>query len=155
MPETITLDQLKALEGQHFGTSGWFKIDQDRIDKFADVTEDWQFIHCDPEAAKETPFGTTIAHGFLTLSMLSAMVYEMPVLENVAMGVNYGFDKIRFLSPVPADARIRAHFTMTHVDDSHPGFIATRMAVSVEIEGQAKPALVADWIGRRYLGENT
>lgn len=155
MPVTITLDQLKALEGKPFGTSDWYEITQDRIDRFADVTEDWQFIHCDPEAAKQTPFGTTIAHGFLTLSMLSAMVYEMPVLENVAMGVNYGFDKIRFLSPVPAGARIRAHFTMTHVDDSHPGFVTTRMNVSIEIEGQDKPALIADWIGRRYIGEET
>ena len=155
MSATITLDQLKALEGKPFGTSRWYTIDQDRIDKFADVTEDWQFIHCDPEAAAETPFGTTIAHGFLTLSMLSAMTYEMPVLENVAMGVNYGFDKIRFISPVPAGARIRAHFTMTHVDDSHDDFITTRMGVSIEIEGQDKPALVADWIGRRYFGEDT
>ena len=149
---TITLAQLKALEGQHFGTSDWFSIDQKRIDAFADVTEDWQFIHCDPEAAKETPFGGTIAHGFLTLSMLSAMVYQMPVLEGVAMGVNYGFDKVRFLSPVPAGARIRAHFTMKSVDDSKPGFITTIMAVSVEIEGQEKPALAADWIGRRSFG---
>ena len=155
MPETLTLNQLMALTGKPFGTTGWYDITQDRIDKFADITEDWQFIHVDPEAAKATPFGTTIAHGFLTLSMLSAMVYEMPVLENVAMGVNYGFDKIRFLSPVPAGARIRAHFTMKSVDDSRPREITTVMDVSVEIEGQDKPALIAEWIGRRYIGEET
>ena len=153
MSDTISLAALKALEGKLYGSSSWFIINQDRIDKFADVTEDWQFIHCDPEAAKATPFGTTIAHGFLTLSMLSAMVYEMPMLENVAMGVNYGFDKIRFLSPVPAGARIRAHFTMKRVDDSRPGEVTTTMEVSVEIEGQDKPALIAEWIGRRYIGE--
>ena len=144
-----------ALEGKPFGTSDWFVIDQKRIDAFADCTEDWQFIHCDPAAARQTPFGGTIAHGFLTLSMLSAMVYQMPVLDGVAMGVNYGFDKVRFLSPVPAGARIRAHFTMTSVDDSKPGFVTTVMDVSVEIEGQDKPALAAEWIGRRYLQEGT
>ena len=155
MSKTITLDALKALVGKPLGTSSWFTIDQKRIDAFADITEDWQFIHVDPEAAAKTPFGTTIAHGFLTLSMLSAMVYEMPVVEGMVMGVNYGFDKVRFLSPVPAGARIRAHFTVTSVDDSRPGEVTTIMDVSVEIEGQEKPALIAQWIGRRYFGETT
>ncbi|WP_322867616.1 MaoC family dehydratase [Aquicoccus sp. G2-2] len=153
MTKTLTLNELRALVGKPYGTSSWFTIDQKRIDAFADVTEDWQFIHVDPDAAKDTPFGGTIAHGFLTLSMLSAMVYEMPVLENLAMGVNYGFDKVRFLSPVPAGARIRAHFTLDRLDDSKPGFVTTTMAVSVEIEGQEKPALAAEWIGRRYYGD--
>ena len=155
MPETLTLDEMRALVGHKMGTTSWYLIDQDRIDKFADVTEDWQFIHVDPEAAKQTPFGTTIAHGFLTLSMLSAMVYEMPVIEGVAMGVNYGFDKVRFLSPVPAGSRIRAHFTLTALDESKPGFVTSYTAVEIEIEGQDKPALAADWIGRRYFGEST
>lgn len=155
MTDTLTLDELKARVGKPLGSSGWFLIDQKRIDAFADITEDWQFIHVDPEAAAKTPFGTTIAHGFLTLSMLSAMVYEMPVLEGVVMGVNYGFDKVRFLSPVPAGARVRAHFNMKSVDDSRPGEVTTIMDVSVEIEGQEKPALIAEWIGRRYFGEET
>ncbi|WP_372610476.1 MaoC family dehydratase [Aquicoccus sp.] len=152
MAQTLTLEEMRALVGRKMGTSSWFTIDQKRIDAFADVTEDWQFIHVDLEAAKATPFGTTIAHGFLTLSMLSAMVYEMPVLENVAMGVNYGFDKVRFLSPVPAGARIRGHFTLTALDESKPGFVTTHTSVEVEIEGEEKPALAADWIGRRYFG---
>lgn len=152
MSKTLTLAEMKALVGKPLGTSSWFTIDQKRIDAFADVTEDWQFIHVDPDAAAKTPFGGTIAHGFLTLSMLSAMVYEMPVLENVAMGVNYGFDTVRFLSPVPAGARIRAHFTLTALDESKPGFVTTHTGVSVEIEGQDKPALAANWIGRRYFG---
>lgn len=154
-PRTLTLDEMRALVGQKMGTSNWFLIDQDRIDKFADVTEDWQFIHVDAQAARQTPFGTTIAHGFLTLSMLSAMVYEMPVLEGVTMGVNYGFDKVRFLSPVPEGSRIRGHFSLTALDESKPGFVTSYTHVEVEIEGQDKPALAADWIGRRYFGENT
>lgn len=152
-PKTITLAELKALEGRPYGRSSWYLIDQKRIDAFADATEDWQFIHVDPEAARQSPFGTTIAHGFLTLSMLSAMVYELPVLENLSMGVNYGFDRVRFLSPVPAGARIRGHFTLRKVDDSAPGFVTTLMDVTVEIEGQDKPALAAEWIGRRYHGD--
>ncbi len=155
MAKTLTLSELKALVGKPLGTSGWFTIDQKRIDAFADVTEDWQYIHVDPVGAAETAFGTTIAHGFLTLSMLSAMVYEMPAIEGLVMGVNYGFNKVRFLSPVPAGARIRAHFTVKSVDDSRPGEITTIMDVSVEIEGQDKPALIAEWIGRRYFGETT
>ncbi|MDQ2094148.1 MaoC family dehydratase [Rhodalgimonas zhirmunskyi] len=152
-PPVLSLEDMRALVGKPMGTSRWYDITQDRIDQFADVTEDWQFIHVDKEAAKQTPFGTTIAHGFLTLSMLSAMVYEMPVLENIAMGVNYGFDKVRFLSPVPSGARIRAHFTLTELDESKPGFVTSYTHVEVEIEGHDKPALAADWIGRRYFGE--
>lgn len=150
MTDKITLDQLKALEGQHFGTSAWVEIDQKRIDAFADCTEDWQFIHIDPEKAAETPFGGTIAHGFLTLSMLSMMAYQLPVLDGVAMGVNYGFEKVRFVSPVRAGSRIRGVFTLRTVD-VQPGYVASVMDVTVEIEGQDKPALVAEWIGRRYL----
>ncbi|MFD1508962.1 MaoC family dehydratase [Lacimonas salitolerans] len=150
MTDKITLEQLKALEGQHFGTSEWIKIDQKRIDAFADCTNDWQFIHIEPEKAAKTPFGGTIAHGFLTLSMLSTMAYQLPVLEGVAMGVNYGFEKVRFVSPVRAGSRIRGVFTLKKVD-VQPGYVATVMDVTVEIEGQDKPALVAEWIGRRYL----
>ncbi|PID40809.1 MAG: nodulation protein NodN [Rhodobacterales bacterium] len=155
MTGSVTVNDLKNMIGQKFGTSSWFEITQEKIDAFADITEDWQFIHVDPEAARKTPFGGTIAHGFLTLSMLSAMVYEMPVVDGVVMGVNYGFDKIRFLSPVPAGARIRGVFTVQSVDDSKPGEITIVNGVTVEIEGNNKPALIAEWIGRRYFGETT
>ena len=152
MSDKITLDQMRGFVGKEFGKSEWIKIDQKRIDAFADCTNDWQFIHIDPEKAAKTPFGGTIAHGFLTLSMLSTMAYQLPVLEGVAMGVNYGFEKIRFVSPVRAGARIRGVFILKSLD-VHPGFIQTVMDVTVEIEGQDKPALVAEWLGRRYLEE--
>lgn len=147
----ISKESFLAAEGQPAGTSKWFEIDQSRIDQFADVTEDWQFIHIDPEKARETPFGGTIAHGFLTLSMLSAMAYDaLPDIQGSTMGVNYGFNKIRFLSPVMAGARIRGHFKYAK---HTPGqdHITTVYDLSVEIEGQDRAALVAEWIGRRYF----
>ncbi|MCM2562527.1 MaoC family dehydratase [Lutimaribacter sp. EGI FJ00015] len=152
MTDKITLERLRAREGTHFGTSDWVEIDQKRIDAFADCTNDWQFIHIDPEQAAQTPFGGTIAHGFLTLSMLSMMSYQLPRLQGVAMGVNYGFEKVRFVSPVRAGSRIRGVFHLKSVD-IQPGYVATVMDVTVEIEGQDKPALVAEWLGRRYLEE--
>lgn len=147
----MSRDAFAALVGHEIGVSDWFTIDQSRIDTFADCTEDWQDIHVDPVAAKDSPFGGTIAHGFLTLSMLSAMVYQMPSIEGVRMGVNYGFDRVRFVSPVRAGARVRARFVLTKFDEIRPGEVQTTMAVTVEIEGQDKPALVADWLGRRYF----
>ena len=149
--KNITRDDMKALVGKNAGTSDWFLIDQSRIDVFADVTEDHQFIHVDAEAAKETPFGTTIAHGFLTLSMLSAMIYNaVPDVEGATMGINYGFNKIRFLSPVAVNVRIRAHFTLQTYREDKPNEGTSIWDISVEIEGQSRPALVAEWIGRRY-----
>lgn len=149
--KNITRDDMKALVGKYAGTSDWFLIDQSRIDVFADVTEDHQFIHVDAEAAKETPFGTTIAHGFLTLSMLSAMIYSaVPEVERATMGINYGFNKIRFLSPVVVNVRIRAHFTLQTYREDKPNEGTSIWDISVEIEGQSRPALVAEWIGRRY-----
>ncbi len=150
---TLTREEYQAKLGQPIGTSRWYEITQDRIDQFAGCTEDHQYIHIDPARAAETPFGGTIAHGFLTLSMLSAMVYEMPSIEGVVMGVNYGLNKVRFISPVRSGARIRGHFTLTQIDDIRPTEIQTTMTVTVEIEGQEKPALVAEWLGRRYFGE--
>lgn len=147
-------EDLKGMIGKEVGTSKWFLIDQSRIDQFADVTEDWQFIHVDPEKAKETPFGGTIAHGFLTLSMLSAMVYDGgPEVDGVIMGVNYGFDKVRFVSPVKEGSKVRAVFTILAVEDKSPIEIQTTLGVTVEVEGQDKPALVAEWLGRRYFSE--
>ncbi|CUH65417.1 putative enoyl-CoA hydratase 1 [Thalassovita gelatinovora] len=151
--KTISREEFEALLGKEMGVSDWFTIDQSRIDQFADCTEDHQFIHVDPEAAAKTPFGSTIAHGFLTLSMLSAMVYQMPSIEGVVMGVNYGFEKVRFVSPVKVGARIRARFVLAAFDEIRPGEFQSMMDVTVEIEGQEKPALVAQWLGRRYFGE--
>ncbi|QOL81757.1 MaoC family dehydratase [Pseudooceanicola spongiae] len=150
---TLTREEYQAKLGQPIGTSRWYEITQDRIDQFAGCTEDHQYIHIDPARAADSPFGGTIAHGFLTLSMLSAMVYEMPSIEGVVMGVNYGLNKVRFISPVRSGARIRGHFTLTQIDDIRPTEIQTTMTVTVEIEGQEKPALVAEWLGRRYFGE--
>ena len=153
MSKTVTREEFEAMVGQEIGVSDWFEITQERIDQFADCTEDWQFIHVDPEKAKETPFGTTIAHGFLTLSMLSAMVYQMPSMEGVTMGVNYGMNKMRFVSPVPVGSKIRGRFVLTKFEEIRPGEVQTTTTVTVEIEGKEKPALVAEWLGRRYFGE--
>src|SRR5690606_4599731 len=117
-----------------------------------DCTEDWQFIHVDPEAAATTPFGGTIAHGFLTLSLLSKMTFEAtPVLEGVAMGVNYGFDKVRFLQPVRAGSRVRGRFRLLEAAEKSPGRWLLKHEVTVEIEGQDKPALIAEWLGMQVL----
>ena len=117
------------------------------------MIEDHQFIHVDPERAKrETAFGNTVAHGFLTMSLMSIMSYEvMPVIEGTSMGVNYGFDKLRFLSPVRAGSRVRGRFTLTEATLRKPTELLSRTNVSVEIEGETKPALVADWIGLIYF----
>jgi len=150
---TVTRDAFEAMVGQEIGVSEWFTITQDQIDRFADCTHDHQFIHVDPEAAADTPFGTTIAHGFLTLSLLSAMAYQMPSVEGAVMGVNYGMNKMRFVSPVKVNARIRGRFVLAEVTEIRPGEMQSIMQVTVEIDGQDKPALVAEWIGRRYFAE--
>ncbi len=124
-----------------------------RIDVYADVIEDHQFIHVDPERAKrETAFGTTMAHGFLTMSLMSIMSYEvMPVISGTTMGVNYGFDKLRFISPVRSGSRVRGRFTLAEAKLRKPKELLSRTNVTVEIEGEEKPALVADWIGLIYF----
>ena len=150
MPKT---SELQDLIGQEVGVSRWFEITQARIDAFADCTEDWQFIHVDPEAAKATPFGGTIAHGFLTLSLASAMSYDaVPPLEGVAMGVNYGFDKLRFLAPVPAGSRVRGRFRLLSAEDKGNGRWLLKHELTVEIEGGDKPALIAEWLGMQMVG---
>ncbi|MFU8863152.1 MAG: MaoC family dehydratase [Rhodobacterales bacterium] len=150
---TVTREAFEAMVGEEIGVSEWFTITQDQIDRFADCTHDHQFIHVDPAAAAETPFGTTIAHGFLTLSLLSAMAYQMPSVEGAVMGVNYGMNKMRFVSPVKVNARIRGRFVLAEVTEIRPGEMQSIMHVTVEIDGQDKPALVAEWIGRRYFAE--
>jgi len=148
----ISLQAYQAMVGQEIGVSSWHVLDQKRIDTYADVIEDHQFIHVDPEQAKDTPFGTTIAHGFLTMSLLSVMSYEvMPAIEGTAMGVNYGFDKLRFISPVKSGKRVRGRFLLAEATLRKPGELQSRTNVTVEIEGEDKPALVADWIGLIYL----
>lgn len=151
---SIGADALKALVGKEVGVSDWIKVDQAMIDTFADVTGDHQFIHVDAARAKaETPFGGTIAHGFLVLSLLSKMfIGTVPRIAGTTMGVNYGFDKVRFLTPVPSGARIRGRFTLIEADERAPGEITSRYAVAVEIEGAHKPALAAEWLTRAYLG---
>ena len=148
----IAQEQIGDFVGKEVGVSDWLLIDQERIDAFADVTEDHQFIHVDPEAAKATPFGTTVAHGFLTLSMLSKLAAgSVLVLEGVKMGVNYGFEKVRFSNPVKSGKRIRAHFSLMSATQKIPGQWTFKYAVKVEIEDEAKPALVAEWVTMQFV----
>lgn len=145
----VSLETYQGMVGKEIGVSSWHLLDQGRIDTYADVIEDHQFIHVDPERAKkETAFGTTIAHGFLTMSLLSIMSYEvMPVLEGTAMGVNYGFDKLRFISPVRSGKRVRGRFVLAEATLRKPKELLSRTNVTVEIEGEEKPALTAQWLG--------
>lgn len=149
----ITLEAYQAMVGKEIGVSSWHLIDQPRINTYADVTEDHQFIHVDPERAKkETAFGTTIAHGFLTMSMMSVMSYEvMPAIAGTTMGVNYGFDKLRFISPVRSGGRVRGRFVLAEAKLRKAGELQSRTNVTVEIEGEDKPALVAEWLGLIYF----
>lgn len=151
-PRALSVDELEARIGQDIALSPWLTMDQKRIDAFADVTQDHQFIHVDPEAAAKTVFGGPIAHGFLTLSMLSHFAEAVPPVAGRVMGVNYGFDKIRFLAPVRAGKRVRARFHLTDLTRRSESEIMTRFLVTVEIEGEDKPALSADWLGLSRLG---
>jgi acyl dehydratase len=148
----ISLSAYQDMVGREVGVSSWHLVDQGRINIYADVIEDHQFIHVDPARASETPFGTTVAHGFLTMSLMSIMSYEvMPVIEGTTMGVNYGFDKLRFISPVRSGSRVRGRFTLAEARLRKPTELLSRTEVSVEIEGEEKPALVADWLGLIYF----
>ncbi len=143
-----SLDDIRARVGEEIGVSGWLAIEQARIDAFADATEDHQFIHVDPEAAASTPFGGTIAHGFLTLSLLSRMAAEVMLIPaDAKMVVNYGLDRLRFLSPVRSGKRIRARFILDSVEEKAAGQLLIRHQVTVEIEDEDRPALVAEWLG--------
>jgi acyl dehydratase len=143
-----SIEEIRDKVGTEIGVSDWILVDQARIDAFAAATEDPQFIHIDPEAAAKTPFGGTIAHGFLTLSLLSRMAADVMLRpDGVKMGVNYGLDRVRFLSPVRSGRRVRGRFTLTSFEEKRPGQYQFLHAVTVEIEGEDKPALLADWIG--------
>ena len=142
------LDDIRARVGQEVGVSGWLTVDQPRIDAFADATEDRQFIHTDPQAAAAAGFGGTIAHGFLSLSLLSRMAADaMLAPEGLKMALNYGLDRVRFLAPVKAGKRIRGRVTRDSMDEKAPGQWLMRHEVTVEIEGEEKPALTAFWLG--------
>jgi acyl dehydratase len=148
----MDIKTLKQKTGTQMGTSSWYVLDQERINQFAAITEDQQFIHIDKERAAATPFGTTIAHGFLTLSLLPAMGRDViPELDGHLMSVNYGFEKLRFLSPVPSGKRVRGHFTLTSLEERKLGEVTMLWDISIEIEGQEKPALYAQWLNRRYI----
>lgn len=152
MRPAISLDAYRALVGTEVGVSDWIKVDQAKIDAFAEVTGDHQFIHVNPELAKQTPFGTTIAHGYLTLSLCSVFAYQaMPGVEGVRMGVNYGLNKVRFMAPVKSGSNVRGRFTLADVTQRPDGAWQSTVNVSVEIEGEAKPALAAEWITLQYL----
>ncbi|HVF36508.1 MAG TPA: MaoC family dehydratase [Sphingomicrobium sp.] len=144
-----SLEEICGKTGQLVGVSDWIEVGQDRIGDFAEATEDRQFIHLDPiAAASHTPFGGTIAHGFLTLSLLSRMAADaMLVPDTAKMAVNYGLDRVRFLSPVKAGKRVRGHFTLDSAEEKAPGQLLLKHSITVEIEGEDKPALTAQWLG--------
>jgi acyl dehydratase len=153
MAGTVTREQLDRMLGQRLGTSDWFAIDQERVNRFADVTLDHQFIHVDPVRAQKTPFGGTIAHGFLTLSLLVPLCLGfIPEPANRTLLVNYGFDKIRFVAPVRVGKRIRALGTLAEVTERKPNNLVMKMDVTVEIESEDKPALVAEWLSLHVVG---
>jgi acyl dehydratase len=147
MAQTVSRQELTAMVGRELGASDWFLIDQARVNSFADVTLDHQFVHVDAERAKATPFGGTIAHGFLTLSLLVHLCLAfIPELKNRKLLVNYGFDKVRFSAPVRVGKRIRAVGKLGEVSERKPGNVVIRIDVTVEIENESKPALVAEWL---------
>lgn len=155
--KSAPLAEIAASEGEE-RVSRWFEITQDRIDAFAETTEDGYFIHTDPaRAAAEAPWGGTIAHGFLTLSLLSAMAYDVvPRVAEARHGVNYGLDRLRFVSPVPVGSRVRGRFVLERCDRAKPGEVTQHWAVTVEIEGRevangGRPALAAKWLTRQFL----
>ena len=148
----MKISDLPSLIGKEVGVSRWIHVDQARIDAFADTTEDRQYIHVDPKRARETPLGGTIAHGFLTLSLASAMNFDaVEPLDGLSMGVNYGFDRLRFIAPVPAGSNIRGRFRLLAAEDKGGGGWLLRYEITVEIEGSDKPALVAEWLGLQVL----
>jgi acyl dehydratase len=143
-----------ALQGQEIGVSSWVHVTQERINAFADATNDHQFIHTDPVRSAEAGYGGTIAHGFFTLSLLAAWSDEvLPNVDGMIMSVNYGSDRMRFLSPVPVGSFIRARFIFSSYDEKKPGEVTLRWNVTVEIKDAETPALVADWINRRYFSD--
>jgi len=150
--KTVKTTDLESLIGTETGTSDWISIEQDRVNQFADVTEDHQFIHINPEMAKMTPFGGPIAHGFLSLSLLSKFAEGGSVtIEGIKMGLNYGLDRVRFLAPVKVGKKVRGVFKLKSYDEKRPGQFLLTYEVTVEIEGEDKPALIADWLTMQFV----
>ncbi len=145
-----SIDELKGAVGTHLGYSEWWEITQDRVNAFADATDDHQFIHVDPERAARTPFGGPVAHGFLTLSMAVPLVAQIIKVEGIEMAVNYGVNKVRFPAPVPVGSRLRAGASLVSVEDV-PGGVQSVVDVTFEIEGGAKPVCVAQTVSRYYV----
>jgi acyl dehydratase len=147
-----SLADIRSRIGEEVGVSDWIAVDQARIDAFADTTEDRQFIHTDPAAAAQTPFGGTVAHGFLTLSLLSRMGAEAMFLpDGTAMAINYGLDRVRFLAPVRSGSRVRGRFVLDSIEEKGPGQLLMRHQVTVEIDGADKPALTALWLALIFV----
>ncbi|UZD54242.1 MaoC family dehydratase [Caldimonas aquatica] len=144
------LTDLQGLVGQSLGTSDWVEIDQERIDRFAEATGDHQWIHVDPARARKGPFGTTVAHGFLTLSLLPLFFESAFAIRDVAMGINYGLNRVRFPAPVPVGSRLRAHFTLLACEPLEPAGAQLTVQVTVEREGSDKPVCVAESVTRRH-----
>lgn len=150
MTRIASFDELRRRVGEEIAVGGWTTVGQDAIDRFAEATGDHQWIHVDPErAARDSPFGGTVAHGFLTASLLPRLLTEALELPPVRMGVNYGFNRLRFTSPVKAGSRVRGRFALAAIEDV-PGGVQITWNVTVDIEGSDKPALVAEWLSRRY-----
>ncbi len=150
-PRALQSAELKGLVGQDLGSSDWVAIEQDRIDLFAEATGDHQWIHVDPERAKDGPFGSTIAHGYLTLSLIPALAWEVYTVEDARWAVNYGMNKLRFISPVKVGSRVRAHLTLAGVEEVAGNALQVAVTVTVELEGADKPAAVAETLSRIYL----
>lgn len=144
----ITIDELRSRAGQEIGVSDWILVDQQMIDKFAEATGDDQFIHVNPELARLTPFGGTIAHGFLALSLMAKLLQTIPAMlpGDVGMGLNYGGNKVRFLTPVRSGSRVRGRFKLLALEEKRPGMVQQTFEYTLEIEGAEKPAVVAEWI---------
>ncbi|HEV7204874.1 MAG TPA: MaoC family dehydratase [Jatrophihabitans sp.] len=144
-------DGILAAKGVEAGPSDWFEIDQERVNGFADATEDHQWIHVDPERANAGPFGGPVAHGFLTLSLVPFLNSKLRQVEGVTMGVNYGMNKVRFPAPVRVGARVRARSTIVEVDEVAPDVLQIVSRITIEVEGSEKPACVADMVSRYYF----
>jgi acyl dehydratase len=149
----MTPQELATKVGETIGTSEWLEVSQDRINQFAEATGDFQFIHIDAEKAKLTPFGGTIAHGFLTLSLIPVLTQtsDSPRIDGIKMAVNYGGNKVRFLAPVRSGKRVRGHFKLLELEEKRPGQWQQTVETTVEIEGEDKPALIAEWISQFFV----
>ena len=150
--QILSQEVYETMVGRELGVSRWIEISQGRIDQFAECTGDRQYIHVDPERAAASHFGRTVAHGFLTLSMIADMMSDIPVMADVETSVNYGLNRLRFISPVLVGDRVRGRFLLAGFEPIQPRVIQTMMKITVEIEGSSRPALIAEWLARRYIG---